>query len=80
MKAPIGAVVLAILAACTTPQPSQETEAQRLIRQQQDAADFATLQLEKTYERMTTEERMRGIVYVQNRITKILEILFQEEE
>lgn len=34
MKAPIGAVVLAILAACTTPQPSQETEAQRLIRQQ----------------------------------------------
>lgn len=67
MKAPIGAVVLAILAACTTPQPSpqpsQETEAQRLIRQQQDAADFATLQLEKTYERMTTEERMRGIVY-----------------
>ena len=63
MKAPIGAVVLAILAACTTPQPSQETEAQRLIRQQQDAADFATLQLEKTYERMTTEEGMRGIVY-----------------
>lgn len=47
MKAPIEAVVLAILAACTTPQPSQETEAQRLIRQQQDAADFATLQLEK---------------------------------
>ncbi len=63
MKAQIGAVVLAILAACTTPQPPQETEAQRLIRQQQDAADFATLQLEKTYERMTTEERMRGIVY-----------------
>ena len=62
MKAPIGAVVLAILAACTIPQPSQETEAQRLIRQQQDAADFATLQLEKNYERMTTEERMRGIV------------------
>lgn len=61
MKAPIGAVVLAILASCTT--PSQETEAQRLIRQQQDAADFATLQLEKTYERMNTEERMRGIVY-----------------
>lgn len=61
MKAPIGAVVLAILASCTT--PSQETEAQRLIRQQQAATDFATLQLEKTYERMTTEERMRGIVY-----------------
>lgn len=63
MKTLLTPALLAILAACTTPQPSQETEAQRLIRQQQDAADFATLQLEKTYERMTTEERMRGIVY-----------------
>lgn len=63
MKTLFTPTLLAILAARTTPQPSQETEAQRLIRQQQDAADFATLQLEKTYERMTTEERMRGIVY-----------------
>lgn len=63
MKTLLIPTLLAILAACTAPQPSQETEAQRLIRQQQDAADFATLQLEKTYERMTTEERMRGIVY-----------------
>ena len=63
MKTLLTPVLLAILAACNTPQPSQETEAQCLIRQQQDDADFATLQLEKTYERMTTEERMRGIVY-----------------
>ena len=63
MKTLFTPTLLAILAACTTPQPSQETEVQCLIRQQQDAADFATLQLEKNYERMTTEERMRGIVY-----------------
>ncbi|OHR43670.1 hypothetical protein HMPREF3025_00875 [Neisseria sp. HMSC070E12] len=63
MKTLLNPALLAILAACTTPQPSQETEVQCLIRQQQDAADFATLQLEKNYERMTTEERMRGIVY-----------------
>ena len=63
MKTLLNPALLAILAACTTHQPSQETEVQCLIRQQQDAADFATLQLEKNYESITTEERMRGIVY-----------------
>lgn len=65
MKTLLTLPLLAALAACTRPLPPQERESltQIYLRQQQDAADFEALQLEKAYERMPIEERMRGIVY-----------------
>lgn len=67
MKSLLIAALAVILPACTTtetePVYQHETEAQRIIREQQDAADFAVIELENTYARMTDEERMRGIVY-----------------
>lgn len=70
LLAPVLIVMLATACAnrCTEPQPvrsyfKDETPAQRLMREKQDAADFAVLQTEKAYERMSDEERMRGVVY-----------------
>ena len=40
-----------------------ETSQQRLMREKQNAADFAVLQAEKAYERMSDKERMKGVVY-----------------
>lgn len=70
MKSLLIAALTVILQACTTtetePVYQHETEAQRIIREQQDAADFAVIELENTYARMTDEERMHGIVYEGN--------------
>ncbi|OSI09299.1 hypothetical protein [Neisseria zoodegmatis] len=67
----ISVIVMVITACanrCTEPQPvrsyfEHETPEQRLMREKQDAADFEALQAEKAYERMSDEERMRGVVY-----------------
>ncbi len=64
----IVAAVTACTNRCTEPVPAaglyqHETEAQRLVREQQDLADFAALELEKAYERMSDNERMSGVVY-----------------
>ncbi|WP_107878545.1 hypothetical protein [Neisseria animaloris] len=67
----ISVIVMVITACanrCTEPQPvrsyfEHETPEQRLMREKQDLADFAALQAEKAYERMSDEERMRGVVY-----------------
>lgn len=69
MKSLLIAALAVILQACTTetePVYQHKTEAQRIIREQQDAADFAVIELENTYARMTDEERMRGIAYEEN--------------
>ncbi|MDO1509974.1 MULTISPECIES: hypothetical protein [unclassified Neisseria] len=70
LLAPVLIVMLATACAnrCTEPQPARsyfkdETPAQRLMREKQDAADFEALQAEKAYERMSDEERMKGVVY-----------------
>lgn len=64
----IAAAVTACANSCTAPAPAaglyqNETEAQRLMREKQDAADFAAMQAEKAYERMSDTERMSGVVY-----------------
>lgn len=64
----IVAAVTACANRCTEPAPAlslyqHETAAQRLMREKQDAADFAALQAEKAYERMSDKEKMRGVVY-----------------
>lgn len=64
----IAAATTACANRCTEPVPAaglyqHETEAQRLIREKQDAADFAALEAEKAYERMSDNERMSGVVY-----------------
>ena len=67
----IPAIVIAVTACanrCTEPVPARslyqnETGRQRLMREKQDEADFAVLQAEKTYERMSDKERMKGVVY-----------------
>lgn len=67
----IPAIVIAVTACanrCTATVPARgiyqnETPAQRAVREQQDLADFAALELEKAYERMSDAERMRGVVY-----------------
>ncbi|MFC3875391.1 hypothetical protein [Neisseria musculi] len=64
----MAAAVAACANRCTEPVPARslyqhETEVQRLVREQQDSADFAALELEKAYERMSDNERMGGVVY-----------------
>lgn len=63
----IVAAVTACANRCTEPVPAtlfkNETSSQRLMREKQDMADFAVLQAEKMYERMSDEERMKGVVY-----------------
>lgn len=67
----IPAIVIVVTACanrCTEPKPAygiyqNETPEQRAVREQQDLADYAVLQLEKAYERMSDNERMRGVVY-----------------
>lgn len=64
----IAAATTACANRCTEPVPTaglyqHETEAQRLVREKQDLADFAVLELEKAYERMSDNERMMGVVY-----------------
>lgn len=70
LLAPVLIVMLVTACAnrCTEPQPvrsyfEHETPEQRLMREKQDLADFAAIQAEKAYERMSDEERMRGVVY-----------------
>lgn len=67
----IPAIVIAVTACanrCTEPVPARslyqnETGRQRLMWEKQDEADFAVLQAEKAYERMSDKERMKGVVY-----------------
>ena len=61
----LAVLLTACASRCTLPQTvyQNETAPQRLMREQQDAADFAVLQAEKAYERMSDAERMRGVVY-----------------
>lgn len=64
----IAAATAACANRCTEPVPAaglyqHETEAQRLVRERQDLADFAVLEMEKAYERMSDTERMIGVVY-----------------
>ena len=63
----IAAATAACANRCTEPVPAaglyHETEAQRLVREKQDLADFAALEMEKAYERMGDNERMSGVVY-----------------
>ena len=67
----IPAIVIAVTACanrCPEPVPAwslyqNETSQQGLMREQQNAADFAVLQAEKAYERMSDKERMKGVVY-----------------
>lgn len=67
----IPAIVIAVTACanrCTEPVPARslyqnETGRQRLMREKQDEADFAVLQAEKAYKRMSDKERMKGVVY-----------------
>lgn len=61
-------IVAACANRCSEPVPAreffkQETSQQRLMREKQDFADYAALQMEKLYERMSDEERMNGGVY-----------------
>lgn len=53
---------------CVKPVPAREffkdeTATQRLMREMQDMADFAALQAEKAYERMSDTEKMEAVVY-----------------
>lgn len=63
------ALITACAHGCREPQPAQavplhtETTEQRLLREQQDMADFAALEREKAYERMSDGEKMEGVVY-----------------
>ena len=67
----IPAIVIVVTACanrCTDPVPARslyqnETARQRMMREKQDEADFAVLQAEKAYERMSDKERMKGVVY-----------------
>ena len=67
----IPAIVIAVTACanrCTEPVPAwslyqSETSQQRLMREKQNAADFAVLQAEKAYERISDKDGMKGVVY-----------------
>lgn len=64
---PVAVLFVAVGCAKCTTEPACglrcETASERLIREKQDEADFASLQAEKAYERMSDIERISGVVY-----------------